>query len=80
MLSNIKRGWLMVASIVAVVVLLNPTYSDFKDFTGQQKADSYYTLQKEWNFLGFSIYSAYDNESQEKHEYLALLKNFIKIS
>jgi len=74
-----KKWQLVTGTTLLIMILLNPSYSDFREYTGQEKNDGYYTIQKEWNFLACSIYTTSDNESHVQHEYLAILKNFIEI-
>ena len=73
-LSMYKRNWIIIL-IVIVMTILNPTYSDFKEYTGLTGKDSEH-LHKKYNFLILSIYKNDVNE----HNYLAILMNFIDIT
>ena len=73
-LSMYKRNWIIIL-IVIVMTILNPTYSDFKEYTGLTGRDSEH-LHKKYNFLILSIYKNDVNE----HNYLAILMNFIDIT
>ena len=57
------------------MTILNPTYSDFKEYTGLTGKDSEH-LHKRHNFLVFSIY---ENDNDNKM-YLATFMNFIEIT
>jgi hypothetical protein len=57
------------------MTILNPGYSDFKEYTGLTGKDSEH-LHKRHNFLLFSIY---ENDNDNKM-YLAALMNFIEIT
>ena len=55
--------------------ILNPSYSDFKEYTGLTGKDTEH-LHKRFNFFIFSIY---ENDVDAKN-YLAILMNFIRIN
>ena len=57
------------------MTILNPSYSEFKEYTGLTGKDSEH-LHKKFNFLIFSIY----NNDVNEHNYLAILMNFIDIT
>lgn len=67
---KLKKRWWIIISVLFIFIILNPTYSDFKDFTGRDENEQ---LKKMMNFGVFSIYSVGDEE------YIAFLKNFIRI-
>lgn len=84
---------LAIILLTILLLLLNPTFNDFKEFIGSgnefpvsdnQKVNT--QLNKPFNFLFFSIYTKKTFvESkvagiESKRHYLAILKNFIKIS
>lgn len=77
---KLKKGWLIAISILLAFMLLNPTYSDFKDFTGHHTEDSEVKLIREKNFLLFSVYYLSENNGGIEQRYIAFLKNFIQIS
>ena len=72
--SMYKRNWIIIL-VVIIMTILNPGYSDFKEYTGLTGKDSEH-LHKKYNFFIFSIYSNDVNE----HNYLAILMNFIDIT
>lgn len=75
MFPKLKKGWII--GIVAIIILsmLNPTYTDFKEFTGLSGTRSKF-LHKKANFLVCSIY---ENSLSDK-SYLGVLKNFINVT
>lgn len=80
-LSSAQKKWAIPVVLILLLIILNPSYSDFKDFTGHQKDNPYYILQREYNFLLFSIYSTRDlDNGTESHRYFSILKNFILLS
>lgn len=75
---KLKKGWIIVISTLLIFILLNPTYSDFKDFTGLHGQEYETVLHRQWNFLVLSVYKI--DDTGENRTYLAILKNFIQIS
>ena len=73
--SKYKKGWLWIISLLLILIVLNPTYNNFKEFTGVLGVRSAF-LHKQYNLLLFSIYS---NESNSK-KYIGILKNYFVIS
>src|ERR1019366_4297615 len=69
-----KRNWIIIL-VVLVMTIINPSYSDFKEYTGLTGKDSEH-LHKKYNFLIFSIYE----NDKDKKKYLAFLMNFIEIN
>jgi hypothetical protein len=69
-----KRNWIIIL-VVVIMTILNPSYSEFKEYTGLAGKDSEH-LHKKFNFLIFSIY----NNDVNEHNYLAILMNFIDIT
>lgn len=67
---NIKKGWIIAISVALILVTLNPSYSDFKEFTGKEKSPY---ITKDLNFVFFSVYRDHERK------YVAFLKNFIYI-
>jgi hypothetical protein len=57
------------------MAILNPGYSDFKEYIGLTGKDTEH-LHKRFNFFIFSIY---ENDANAK-SYLAILLNFININ
>ena len=74
---NIKRGWIIVISILLTFIILNPTYSDFKDYTGMHGQEYETTLHRECNFIILSVYRQEADDGE--HRYIAILKNFIQL-
>lgn len=72
---KINKGRLIFIIVIVLFIALNPTYSNFKEFTGLTgiKAEN---LHKKNNFLLFSIYE----NTLENKKYLGFLKNFINIT
>lgn len=75
MFPKIKRGWIVGAATVILLALLNPTYLNFKEFTGISGAQAK-NLHKKANFLICSIYS---NDLDQKR-YLGFAMNFVDIT
>src|SRR4051794_14209635 len=75
MFPKINRKWLFIGFILAVFIILNPTYLNFKEFTGITGKDAR-NLHKKANFLIFSIYQ--DDLNHKK--YFGVVKNFIDIT
>jgi len=77
-----QKKWQIITFIILfLLIILNPSPSDFKTFTGIAKnIPEEITLQRDDNFLIFSIYS-YHNEQRdyENRKYIAFLKNFIAL-
>ncbi len=76
-----KKWQIITFIILFLLIILNPSPSDFKTFTGIEKnIPEEITLQRDANFLIFSIYS-YHNEQRdyENRKYIAILKNFIAL-
>ncbi len=71
---NIKKGWIISIGIVLILIITNPTKTDFKNYIGANYEGYYPHIRKTSNFLICCIY--YDGS----HNYLAILKNFIKIT
>jgi hypothetical protein len=71
---SIKKWWLFPLAIVVLFIVLNPTYSDFQQYTGLYGDNTYY-LHKRANYLVFSIY---ENEihNDDRGRYIGILKNF----
>ena len=69
-----KKYWIITLTVI-IMTILNPTYSDFKEFTGLTGGDVEH-LHKKANFL---ILSIYENDRDNKR-YLAILMNFIGIT
>jgi hypothetical protein len=67
---NIKKRWIAIICVLSGFILLNPSYSDFREFVLRE--DIPY-IKRDANFVVFSIYS----DDQER--YLAFLKNFIHL-
>ena len=73
----IKKRWLILISIFLFFVFTNPSYSNFREFTGLFGDDIIFLHKKE-NFLMFSIYeNTFDSQDQI---YLGILMNFINIT
>lgn len=75
MFPNMKKEWKLFIVITLILIILNPSYSNFKEYTGLTGKSAEY-LHKKNNFLLFSIY---ENSADEK-KYLAVLMNFIDIT
>ncbi|MEP6951497.1 MAG: hypothetical protein ABI863_19560 [Ginsengibacter sp.] len=74
MYSKSKKRWLIIL-IILLLSILNPSYSDFKEYTGLTGVNSEHLHKK----LNFFIFSIYENDANNK-KYLAILMNFIDIS
>jgi hypothetical protein len=74
MSSRPKRTWIIIL-VILLMSILNPSYSDFKEYTGLTGKDTEH-LHKRLNFFIFSIY---ENDVDAKN-YLAILMNFIRIN
>lgn len=68
---SIKKGWIIVISIILLFVLLNPTSRDFKEYKGITANRSF---TKPSNLLIFSVYY------YSGHNYLGIFKNFIPLN
>lgn len=76
-----KKWQIIIVMILLFLIILNPSPTDFKSFTGIEKnIPEEITLNRDANFLIFSIYS-YHNEQRdyENRKYIAFLKNFISL-
>jgi len=71
----LSRKWIVAILIIIILGSLNPTYTNFKEFTGLSGKDAQ-ALHKKYNFF---ICSVYENGLTSKR-YLGLLKNFIDIT
>ncbi|HUZ57196.1 MAG TPA: hypothetical protein VMU83_00265 [Hanamia sp.] len=71
----LSKKWMTLIFIIIVLGILNPTYTDFKEFTGLTGKNSQ-SLHKNYNFL---ICSIYENNYTGKR-YVGILKNFIYVS
>jgi len=71
----LSKKWLLSIFVLIILGLLNPNYTDFKEFTGLTGKNSQ-ALHKKYNFF---ICSIYENDFNSKR-YLAFLKNFIDIT
>lgn len=71
----IKRGWIILGSILLLIILLNPGYNAFKEFTGLSGDNAAY-LHKKANYLVFSVY---ENKDDDK-TYAGFCMNFIDIT
>ena len=67
---------IIVISVIVLLIVLNPSYSDFKEYSGTTE-----NLHRASNFMLFSIYthSGYDERNYSNDKYLGILKNFIRI-
>ena len=71
----LSKKWFITILAVIILGILNPTYTNFKEFTGLAGKDAR-ALHKKYNFFVFSIY---ENDLTQKR-YLGILKNFIYVS
>ncbi len=71
----LSKKWVTTIFFVIILGILNPTYTNFKEFTGLAGKDAQ-ALHKKYNFFIFSIY---ENDFTGKR-YLGILKNFIYVS
>jgi hypothetical protein len=74
-MNKVKKGWLIICGLLLILIILNPTYSNFKEFIGISGTRTNY-LQKKSNFLFFSIY----HNDIGNRKYIGFLKNFVEIS
>jgi hypothetical protein len=75
MFSKMNKTWFIIGSVLLILIILNPTYLNFKEFTGLTGKNAS-ELHKNANYLICSIYQ--DNYNHKK--YLAVVKNFIDIT
>jgi hypothetical protein len=75
MFTRVKKIWLIIGTILLLFIFLNPTYLNFKEFTGFTGNDVE-SLHKKANFIFCSVYQ--DNYNHKR--YLGILKNFIDIT
>ncbi|PWT78855.1 MAG: hypothetical protein C5B59_00940 [Bacteroidetes bacterium] len=74
-MSTITRKWWFISiTVIFVIIFLNPTYSNFKEFTGMAGSQAKY-LHKKSNFLVCSIYE----DDLHNESYFGFLKNFIQL-
>lgn len=69
----LKKWWIIPAAIILLLIVLNPTVKDFKDYTG---FSDYTSFRKTQNWLIFSIYET----EWKSQRYLGICKNFIDIT
>ena len=48
----IKKGWLIVIAIIAILIIGNPGKKQFKEYLGENKTE----VRRKYNFLIFSIW------------------------
>lgn len=72
---SIKRGWLVVVAIIILLIITNPGYNAFKEFTGMNGHNAAY-LHKKVNGLVFSVYE----DSEDEKLYAGFCLNFIDIT
>jgi hypothetical protein len=75
MFPKMNKIWVVIGLILLLFIFLNPTYLNFKEFTGITGKDAK-NLHKKANFLICSIYQ--DDYNHKK--YLGFVKNFIDIT
>lgn len=75
MFPYMKKKWKVFILIILIFIILNPSYSNFKEYTGLNGKSAEY-LHKKNNFLLFSIYK----NAKDGKIYLGVLMNFIVIT
>jgi len=72
------RKWQIITAVILLLfIVLNPSSSDFREYTGIPKENYDVTIHREWNFLVLSVYSTY--YYGEDRKYLGIFKNFIRL-
>lgn len=71
----LRRLKTIVAVIIIVLIITNPSVKDFKDYIG---TSSYSGLSRKQNWLIFSVYE-YDYHNYSTSRYIAVFMNFFRI-
>ena len=69
-----KYKGIVLASVLAVLLLTNPSINDFYDYMGVNRNNYHAHLQRKINLLFISLYT-----DKQGNEYLGLLGNFIPL-
>lgn len=71
----IKKGWLIVIAIIAVLIVGNPGKKQFKEFLG---ADNKTEVRRKYNFLIFSIWVKEGGYYNNDPVYFSIAWNFFQ--
>jgi hypothetical protein len=77
-MKRIKRLWVVLAIIIAILIILNPGVKRFKEFRGSGYCDHPAEVRRTGNYFIFSLYEEWCGSY--KRTYIGVLGNFIDVT